>query len=150
MYRTLLARLDRLDGWTCANDRRLAELDDKINRVLDRLPDPAGEGERDGPVEPLDFRLGGTLYEGFRPLEWMLLKCLWEKKRHSATVQDAIEKVYGVNAEGKDKAIVSVLKRLNRKLFGESAPASVRQKAGHLLLDLSEHRGETGKGSSEG
>jgi hypothetical protein len=67
---TLVARLDRLDAWAEAFDRRLAELDDKINRVLERLPDPAGQAERDGPVEPFAFRFHGKLYEGFQAGEW--------------------------------------------------------------------------------
>lgn len=136
LNRSLLDRLDRLEGSTAVLNCRLNDIDSKLDRLLERLPDSAQSGEQDGPVEPLAFRLNGKLNTTFRPVDWRLLKCLWENPTRSLKIEDAIELVYGVNADNKDKAIYSAINRLNEKFRVESIRASVHRKAGYLSLDL--------------
>lgn len=93
------------------------------------LPPPP---ERDGPQLPDSFWFHGKCYKDFASLEMRLLDCLWG--RDGVTIQEAIEKVYGDEAEDKDTAILSLKKRVSAKFVEQNAPLEMKCRDGRFYL----------------
>lgn len=91
---------------------------------------PAG----DGPVAPDAFSLHKEDYDGFTTREWRLLNCLWGKR--AVEEEEVLEEVYGHDNDGKEGALRSLRKRLNRKLHKKKFPGSVVLVNGYLSLKM--------------
>jgi hypothetical protein len=103
-----------------------------------RKPRPGAEHlPPDGPAAPDVFWFAGERYDDLPPLEWRLLSLLWDASTHApradaTAIQDAIDALYGDNADRKEKAFSGVLKRL-RTHFAD-LPLELRTKGGYIVL----------------
>lgn len=88
----------------------------------------------DGPIRPGKFRFRNRIYDGLPRLEWRLLACLWGRETVSA--EEAIEHLYGHDAENKEEALKHAKNRLNKKLTEQGFPGSVHFRAGHVILEV--------------
>jgi hypothetical protein len=88
----------------------------------------------DGPVPPDKLRFRGQLYDGFVALEYRLLRCLWGKE--SVEVLDAIEAVYGADANSKEKAFSSLVKRVRERCLNHGGFWEIHSTAGHIWLEI--------------
>jgi hypothetical protein len=93
------------------------------------------EARRQGPAEPNSFWLRGRRYQGFSTSCWRLLQCLWG--RECVSEEDAMGHVYG-EAEGKEGALTSAVKRLSGELLSKKCPAEVHRKSGYISLEVFE------------
>lgn len=92
------------------------------------------EPMEDGPVQPGSLRFRGELHEGFTSREFYLLNCLWNKKK--VTVDEAIERVYGLNRDDKDAAIIAAKKSVCAKLAAKNLPITISQTQAHFILEI--------------
>ena len=93
------------------------------------LPPPP---EQDGPAYPDAFWFHGKRYKGFAPKGMRLLERLFG--REGVSLQAAIESVYGEESDEKETAILSLQKRLSRRLLDQEAPVEVIRRDGKLYL----------------
>ncbi len=108
-----------------------ASIRKSLRKLQIHLPGSGQAGEQsDGPVPPDKFRHEGKLYEDFTSLEWRVLESLWG--HDSIEFETLLDNVYG--HDGKDVALTSLIKRLNRKLRKKSFPATVKPRNGHFSL----------------
>jgi hypothetical protein len=88
----------------------------------------------DGTSPPDNIRLREKTYTGLRPLEWKLVDFIWNKG--AVRVGAAIECLYGHDADGKENAFNSVVKRVRNFFLSKSFPGEIRVKGGFVELQL--------------
>lgn len=116
-------------------DRIEQTITDLLKPVLQSYQHHAGHSSvplADGSVPPNRFRFDNILHE-FPPLEWRLLCLLWDQE--TVTHQEAIDHLYGHDAEDKDDAYKSVAKRLRCRLLDKNLPIEITMKSGYISLD---------------
>ncbi len=99
--------------------------------AVEEIATPA-KSPQDGPVPPDGFRLSGRLCDGLSVYEYRLLESLWGKE--ARLLQDVIDHVYGHDADNKDQAVMSLVKRVRNKLLQAQIPAEITSKSGYLVL----------------